>query len=156
MAYYEADFKEPWYVFVPPSIYSLLNDRQVVELYRERMQSEQSFRDFKTHLKLRGLHLNVAVAVRMGRLFLAFCLEYILCVLLGESPMGCQAREVFERPRRHPRLGTTRTLSDLSVSMLTLSHPDWFQQSLRYLLKLVFHATKRHALLPKKLRLIPP
>lgn len=156
VAYYEPGFKEPWYLLVPPSSRSLLNDGQVVELYRERMQIEQSFRDFKTHLGLRGLHLNVAVAARMGRLLLAFCLAYILCVLLGDSPVGRQARQVFERPRRQPRHGTTRTLSALSVSMLMLSHPDWFPRSLQYLLKLIRHAIKRHALLPQGLRLIPP
>jgi len=58
-----------------------------VELYRERMQIEQSFRDFKTHLGLRGLNLQIDIASRMGRLLLAFCLTWVLSVLLGESPL---------------------------------------------------------------------
>ena len=41
-----------------------------------------------THLGLRGLDLQVSVTARMGRLLLAFCLAYVLSVLLGESPLG--------------------------------------------------------------------
>lgn len=94
----------------------LLENDLVVNLYRERMQIEQSFRDFKAHLGLRGLNLQIDIAARMGRLLLAFCLAYVLCVLLGESPLGEQARRGFEIPRRIPRHGTRRTLSALKDS----------------------------------------
>ena len=155
VVYHQADFKEPWYLLVPRSSRSLLNSTQVVDLYRERMQIEQSFRDFKTHLGLRGLNLQVDVAARMGRLLLAFCLAYVLCVVLGESQLGHHARHVFEIPRRHPRHGTSRTLSALSVAMLMLSHNDWVLKSLHHLLRLICNATHNHPLLPPSAYLIP-
>src|SRR3989338_104431 len=106
------------------------------------MQIEQSFRDFKTHLGMRGLQLKVDIAERIGRLILAFCLIYILCVLLGESPIGQQARKVFEIPRKIPRHGTTRTLSALMIAMLMLSHPAWKQVSISFIINTVINAAK--------------
>ena len=103
IVYYDPTYEEPWYLLVPVAYRGLLETSLVVELYRERMQIEQSFRDFKTHLGLRGLNLNIDIAPRMGRLLLAFCLAYVLCVLLGDSSLGEQARRVFEIPRRTPR-----------------------------------------------------
>ena len=47
------------------------------------MQIEQGFRDWKTHLGVRGLKLESNPAVRMGRLLLAFALAYICLLLLG-------------------------------------------------------------------------
>lgn len=119
----------------------------VVLLYRERMQIEQSFRDFKTHLGLRGLALQVDVAARMGRLLLAFCLVYILCILLGDSPLGEQARKAFEIPRRHARHGTTRTLSFLSIAMIMLSHPAWAEKARALLVKIALQAIWKQPLL---------
>ncbi len=155
VVYHQKAFKEPWYLLVPPTSRSLLTSTQVVDLYRERMQIEQSFRDFKTHLGLRGLNLQIDVAARMGRLLLAFCLAYILCVIMGDSQLGHHARQTFEIPRRHPRHGTSRTLSALSVAMLMLSHQDWLLKSLHYLLHLITHAAQNHALLPPSAYLIP-
>lgn len=155
VAYYDPAFEEPWYLLVPVTSRSLLDEDQVVELYRERMQIEQSFRDFKTHLGLRGLNLQVSVTARMGRLLLAFCLAYVLSVLLGESPLGHEARKVFEIPRYRPRHGTKRTLSALTLAMHMLSHPDWIKRSLRYLLKLIRSAIQLKPLLPETLCLIP-
>lgn len=105
-SYYDPTYKEPWYLLVLVAYRSLLKTNLVVDLYRERMQIEQSFRDFKTHLGPRGLNLKIGIDPRMGRLLLAFCLAYILCVLLGESSLGEQARKTFELPRRTPRHGT--------------------------------------------------
>jgi len=96
MVYYDPAYQEPWYLLVPVAYRRLLETDFVVDLYRERMQIEQSFRDFKTHLGLRGLNLQIDIAPRMGRLLLSFCLAYILCVLLGESSLGQQARRGFE------------------------------------------------------------
>jgi hypothetical protein len=155
VVYHQEAFKEPWYLLVPPAVRSLLTSGQVVDLYRERMQIEQSFRDFKTHLGLRGLNLQVDVAARMGRLLLAFCLAYVLCVLLGDSQLGHCARQTFEIPRRQPRHGTSRTLSALSVAMLMLSQHDWFLKSLHYLLHLITYAARSHPLLPPSAYLIP-
>jgi hypothetical protein len=155
VVYHDRTFQEPWYLLVPIRARARLSAEQVVSLYRDRMQIEQSFRDFKTHLGLRGLHLKVEVAARMGRLLLAFCLAYILCVVLGESPLGHQARQAFEIPRRSPRHGTTRTLSALTLAMVMLSHPDWLPRSLRALLALAARAARRGPLLRATSYLIP-
>lgn len=155
IVYHNPAFTEPWYLLVPPTSRVLLNAEQIVELYRERMQIEQSFRDFKTHLGLRGMNLQVSVAARMGRLLLAFCLAYVLCLLLGDSLLGEDARQVFEIQRNRPRHGTKRTLSVLTLSMLMLSHPDWLKRSLRYLIQIIRNAIHNRALLPKSLCLIP-
>ncbi len=134
-------------MLVPVAYRKLLETDLVVDLYRERMQIEQSFRDFKTHLGLRGLNLQIDIAPRMGRLLLAFCLAYILCVLLGESFLGQQARRAFELPRHSPRHGTRRTLSALSIAMLILSHPAWVQRAIALLLKVIWKASRQRALL---------
>lgn len=125
IVYHDPAFREPWYLLVPPGSEAVLPTDTVVALYRERMQVEQSFRDFKTHLGLRGLQLQVRVAERTGRLLLAFAIAYSLALVLGVSPEAQQARRDLEIPRRRPRHGTTRTLSILSVSMQMLAHPRW-------------------------------
>jgi hypothetical protein len=147
IVYYDPAYQEPWYLLVPVAYRNLLETELVVDLYRERMQIEQSFRDFKTHLGLRGLNLQIDIAPRMGRLLLAFCLAYILCVLLGESSLGQQGRRTFELPRRTPRHGTRRTLSALSIAMLILSHPAWVQRALALLLKVIWKASAQRSLL---------
>jgi hypothetical protein len=125
VAFLDPDFKEPWWLLVPPGSAKILPSRTVVALYRERMQVEHSFRDFKTHLGLRGLKLKVRIAERTGRLLLAFCVAYCLALVLGVSPEAEQARLDLEIPRRQARHGTRRTLSVLSLAMLMLSHPRW-------------------------------
>jgi len=147
IVYYDPTYAEPWYLLVPVAYRKLLETDLVVDLYRERMQIEQSFRDFKTHLGLRGLNLQIDIAPRMGRLLLAFCLAYVLCVLLGESPLGEQARRGFEIPRRIPRHGTCRTLSAISIAMLVLSHPAWIERAIALLLKITWKATTQRPLL---------
>jgi len=123
--FHDPTCREPWYLLTPAGSETLLPTDTVVALYRERMQIEQSFRDFKTHLGLRGLQLKVRVTERMGRLLLAFAIAYSLALVLGVSPEAHQARRDLEIPRRQPRHGTTRTLSVLSVSMQMLAHPRW-------------------------------
>lgn len=147
IVYYDRRYQEPWYLLVPGAYRKLLTTELVFDLYGERMQIEQSFRDFKTHLGLRGLNLQVEIAPRMGRLLLAFCLAYILCVLLGESPLGEEARSYFEMPRRNPRHGTRRTLSALTMAMLILSHPAWVERAIALLLKILWKATAGRPLL---------
>jgi len=147
IVYYDPTYQEPWYLLVPVAYRKLLETDLVVDLYRERMQIEQSFRDFKTHLGLRGLNLQTDIASRMGRLLLAFCLAYILCVLLGESSLGQQARRGFEIPRHTARHGTRRTLSALSIAMLILSHPAWVERAIALLLKIIWKASAQHPLL---------
>lgn len=125
IAFHEAGFKEPWWLLVPAGTAKILPTRMVVKLYRERMQIEHSFRDFKTHLGLRGLKLKVRIAERTGRLLLAFCIAYCLALVLGVSPEAQNARLDLEVQRRRARHGTRRTLSVLSLAMLILSHPRW-------------------------------
>jgi len=155
IVYYDPTYEEPWYLLVPIAYRTLLETSFVVDLYRERMQIEQSFRDFKTHLGLRGLNLQIDIAPRIGRLLLAFCLTYVLCVLLGESPLGQQARSTFEIPRRAPRHGTRRTLSALSIAMLILSHPNWVQRAIAILLKIIWKATAQRPLLSRTQLFLP-
>ena len=143
IVYDDPTYQEPWYLLVPVAYRNLLETELVVDLYRERMQIEQSFRDFKTHLGLRGLNLQIDIAPRMGRLLLTFCLAYILCVLLGESSLGQQARKGFEIPRHAARHGTRRTLSALSIAMLILSHPKWVERTIALLLKIIWKASRR-------------
>ena len=129
IAFHDPAFQQPWWLLVPAGHEALLPTATVVALYRERMQVEQSFRDFKTHLGLRGLRLQVRVAERLGRLLLAFTIAYCLFLVLGVSREAEQARRDLEVPRRRPRHGTSRTLSVLSVAMQMVSHPRWRQQA---------------------------
>ncbi len=130
VAFHDPTFKEPWWLLVPADSETLLSTAKVVALYRERMQVEHSFRDFKTHLGLRGLKLQVRVTERTGRLLLAFCIAYCLALVLGVSKEARQARKDLEVPRRRPRHGTCRTLSVLSLAMQMLSHPRWRERAL--------------------------
>jgi hypothetical protein len=125
IGFHDPSFKEPWWLLVPPDTTKILPTKTVVALYRERMQVEHSFRDFKTHLGLRGLKLKVRIAERTGRLLLAFCIAYCLALVLGVSPEADRARLDLEVQRRRARHGTRRTLSVLSLAMLMLSHPRW-------------------------------
>lgn len=125
VAFHDPSFKEPWWLLVPSGTAKILPTKAVVALYRERMQVEHSFRDFKTHLGLRGLKLKVRITERTGRLLLAFCIAYCLALVLGVAPEAERARLDLEVQRRRPRHGTRRTLSILSLAMLMLSHPRW-------------------------------
>jgi hypothetical protein len=125
VAFHDPSFREPWWLLVPAGTAKILPTKTVLALYRERMHVEHSFRDFKTHLGLRGLKLKVRIAERTGRLLLAFCIAYCLALVLGVSPEAERARLDLEAPRRQARHGTRRTLSVLSLAMLMLSHPRW-------------------------------
>lgn len=133
VVFHDPAFREPWHLLVPPGSAAVLPTETVVALYRERMHVEQSFRDFKTHLGLRGLRLQVRVTERAGRLLLAFAIAYSLALVLGVAPDARAARADLEIPRRRPRHGTTRTLSALSLAMHMLAHPRWRQRALRRL-----------------------
>ena len=112
------------------------------------MQVEQSFRDFKTHLGLRGLKLKVDIAPRTGRLLLGFLIAYTLAILLGS--LSESARKFFEIPRKKPRHGTSRTLSVLTLAMNLLSHPVWRYRSYLFLLDLVHRIVNDYSTLPNK------
>jgi hypothetical protein len=125
IAFHDPNFQEPWWLLVPTGTDKILPTKTALALYRERMHVEHSFRDFKTHLGLRGLKLKVRIAERTGRLLLAFCIAYCLALALGVSPEAERARLDLEVQRRRARHGTQRTLSVLSLAMLMLSHPRW-------------------------------
>jgi hypothetical protein len=137
IVYHDAAFAECWYLLVPCWTRRAWTPGQVVALYRRRMQIEQSFRDFKTHLGVRGLQLRARVAERLGRLLLAFCLVYAVLILLGMTPAGVTARRDLEILRRRPRHGTQRTLSVLSIAMLMLTHPRHAARALTALCRLL-------------------
>ncbi len=121
IVFHDPAFKEPWYLLVPPGSQHELPTAAVVALYRQRMHVELTFRDWKTHLGIRGLRLEVDIAPRLERLLLALTVAYTLAVLLGAGPAARRVREDCEILRVTPRHGTRRRLSALSVGILLLS-----------------------------------
>ena len=121
VVFHNPAFQEPWFLLVPPGSAAQLPTDDVVALYRERMHIELTFRDWKTHLGVRGLRLDVDAAPRLGRLLLALSLAYILVVLLGAGPLAPRVRVHAEVLRTRPRHGTRRRLSALSIGILALS-----------------------------------
>jgi hypothetical protein len=119
--FHDPAFKEPWYLLVPPGSARQWPTARVVALYRQRMHIELTFRDWKTHLGVRGLRLEVDIAPRLERLLLALTVAYTLAVLLGAGPAARCVRADCEILRRTPRHGTRRRLSALSVGILLLS-----------------------------------
>jgi len=123
VVYREKGFQEAWFLIVPPDSEAWFPTAQVVALYRQRMQIEHCFRDWKSHLGLRGLHLQVQKPERLLRLLMGFTLAYLLTLLLGQDPWAEKLRPCFEVPRRHARHGTRRILSVLSMALYLLSDP---------------------------------
>lgn len=119
--YYERGHKEPWYLVVPPGSAGWLPTPEVVTLYRRRMHIEQGFRDFKTHLGVRGLRLQVRISERVGRLLMAFTLAYALVVALGLTQVAEHARARLEDQRPQARHGTAKILSARTLAALLLS-----------------------------------
>jgi hypothetical protein len=142
IVYHGSGFKETWYLLVPAGSEKTLPTKKVVEIYRSRMRIEQGFRDWKTHLGVRGLKLESNKAVRMGRLLLALALAYICLLLLGSHDWVQHQRLRFETLRRKPRHGTRRTLSVLSHAMLCLAAPDTAEQSGCLLLRILGALTR--------------
>ncbi len=134
--YFGKGYQEPWYLLVPAE--TSLSAEQIVELYAKRMSIEQGFRDWKTHLGVRGLvFLGDNPAPRLTRLLLAFSLSYLLCLALGSTPEAEAVRAFAEIPRRKPRHGTRRTLSVLSIGILRLSLKKFRSQANQALLKMI-------------------
>jgi len=120
VVYHGRGYKEPWYLIVPEG--SPFSTEEIVDLYAKRMCIEQGFRDWKTHLGIRGLKFETPnPAPYLTRLLLAFALGYLIVLALGASPDGQAARKILEIPRGSPRHGTTRTLSSLMIGLLRLS-----------------------------------
>lgn len=125
IVYRAKGFQDAWFLIVPPDSEAWLPTAEVVALYRQRMQIEQCFRDWKSHLGLRGLHLQVQKPERLLRLLMGFTLAYLLVLLLGRDPLAEKLRPFFEVPRRHPRHGTRKVLSALSIALCLLADPRW-------------------------------
>ena len=121
VVFHNPTFKEPWYLLIPPGTETNFPTAEVVNLYRQRMHIELTFRDWKTHLGVRKLKLEVDVAPRLGRLLLILTVAYILTVLLGSGPAARPVRADCEVLRCSPRHGTRRRLSALSVGILLIS-----------------------------------
>jgi hypothetical protein len=138
VAFWGKGHQEPWYLLVPEG--ADLTAEQIVGLYAKRMSIEQGFRDWKTHLGVRGLvFVGEDPAPRLTRLLMAFALSYLLCLALGATPEGQAVRAFVEIPRRTARHGTCRTLSVLSVGILRLSLRRFAERALRDLLKILDH-----------------
>jgi hypothetical protein len=121
-------YKDTWFLLIPKDL--PLSPKEVVALYARRMSIEQGFRDWKTHLGVRGLVFYCEnPAPRLTRLLLAFSLSYLLCLVLGASGDAEAVRAFVEIPRRKPRHGTRRTLSSLSIGILRLSLPRFSKQA---------------------------
>lgn len=134
--YFGKGYKEPWYLLVP--LGTSLTAEEIVELYGRRMSIEQGFRDWKTHLGVRGLvFYGDNPAPRLTRLLLAFSLSYLLCLALGSTKEALVVRAFVEIERRKPRHGTTRTLSVLSIGILRLSLRKFSKQAYQDLLKML-------------------
>ena len=137
IVYREKGFQDAWFLIVPPDSEAWLPTEQVVRLYRQRMQIEHCFRDWKSHLGLRGLHLQVDKSRRLLRLLMAFTLAYLLVLLLGQDPLAASARPYFEVPRRRPRHGTRKVLSALSLALYMLAAQRWASRALRRFLEIL-------------------
>jgi hypothetical protein len=119
--YFEKGHKEPWYLLVPPGSVHRLPTDEVVSLYRRRMHIEQGFRDFKTHLGIRGLQLQVRISLRVQRLLQAFMLAYALIVSLGMCKVAQRARIRLEDARPKARHNTQKILSARTVAAMLLA-----------------------------------
>jgi len=129
-------YKETWYLLVPKGF--CRSEKEIVDLYAKRMSIEQGFRDWKTHLGVRGLVFRVPdPAPYLTRLLLAFSLSYLICLGLGATEEAHQVRAFVEIPRRKPRHQTTRTLSALSIGILRLSLPRFAPKAHREILTLL-------------------
>jgi hypothetical protein len=137
IVYCEKGFAEPWFLIVPPDSESWLPTKEVVGLYRQRMQIEQCFRDWKSHLGLRGLHLQVQKSERLLRVLMGFTLAYLIVLLLGTDPLAERLRPYFEQERRKPRHGTRKVLSVLSIALQVLSDSRWQQQARKRLMQIL-------------------
>jgi|GEM_PF-1808013 len=151
VVYREKDFKEPWFLLVPSGKEDILPVERVVELYRRRMNIEVTFRDFKSHLGLRGLSLRVRKGERLDRLLGAVVLAYILLLVLGMSEIGKSLRKRIEILRSKARHGTRKTLSVLTISLFALS--DSFLLTRDNLINILTHCF--HQLEGEKVFLLP-
>jgi hypothetical protein len=129
-------YRETWYLLVPRDF--PFTSQEIVALYAKRMSIEQGFRDWKTHLGVRGLVFRSPdPAPYLTRLLLAFSLCYLICLALGATEEAKKVRALVEIPRRQPRHGTRRTLSALTIGILRLSLPTFVHQAHKEILTIL-------------------
>lgn len=114
-------FAEPWFIIVPPDSEEAMPTERAVEWYRWRMCIEVSFRDFKSCLGVRkGLRFVVDPPGKMARMLICLAVAYIVLLGLSQTAQARRTRKNMEVRRRTPRHGTRRTLSVLTVAVLTI------------------------------------
>ena len=129
-------YKETWYLLVPRDL--PLTPQEIVDLYAKRMSIEQGFRDWKTHLGVRGLIFrSVDPAPDLTRMLLAFSLCYLICLALGATEEAREVRTFVEIQRSKARHGTRRTLSVLIIGILRLSLPRFANQAHKEILTIL-------------------
>jgi hypothetical protein len=139
-------YRETWYLLVPRGFSK--TTQEIVDLYAKRMSIEQGFRDWKTHLGVRGMVFRTPdPAPRLTRLLLAFSLSYLICLALGATAEAEKIRAFVEIPRRKPRHGTTRTLSALAIGIIRLSLPRFASKAEREILKILATLSKGKGLI---------
>jgi hypothetical protein len=140
------EYRETWYLLVPRGFSK--TTQEIVDLYAKRMSIEQGFRDWKTHLGVRGLVFRTPdPAPRLTRLLLAFSLSYLICLALGATAEAEKIRAFVEIPRHQPRHGTTRTLSALAIGIIRLSLPRFASKAEREILKILTTLSKGKGLI---------
>jgi len=72
------------------------------------MQIEHCFRDWKSHLGLRGLHLEVHKSEGLLRLLMGFTLAYLIVLLLGQDPLAQRLRLFSNRRAAAPATAPRR------------------------------------------------
>ena len=148
-------YKATWYLLVPRDF--PLTTQEIVDLYAKRMSIEQGFRDWKTHLGVRGLIFrSVDPAPCLTRMLLAFSLCYLICLALGATEEAKQVRAFVEIPRRKARHGTRRTLSVLTIGILRLSLPRFANQAHKEILVLLKILSKGQGLIAYCALFSPP
>ena len=129
-------YQQTWYLLVPQNLPS--TPEEIVALYAKRMSIEQGFRDWKTHLGVRGLIFrSIDPAPHLTRMLLAFSLSYLICLALGATEEAKEVRTLLEIPRRKARHGTQRTLSALTIGILRLSLPLFANQAHKEILTIL-------------------
>ena len=79
---------------------------------------------------MRGLIFrSVDPAPYLTRMLLAFSLRYLICLALGATEEGREVRSFLEIPRRKAGHRTRRTLSALTIGILSLSLPIFANQA---------------------------
>ena len=126
---------------MPPDSESWPPTEEIVRLYRQGMQIEQCFRNWKSHLGLWGPHLQVDKPQRFLCFLMAFTLAYLLMLLLGEGPLTEKLRPYFEVSRRQSRHGTRRVLSALSMALYLLADPRRGTRARRRLVQILSRLT---------------